>query len=120
MIVGYPENHSQKKIKGKVCQANDQMLYYEIKRQAKIGGMIIAERNGKFYVIGLHKENNPSSQKSVGLRLTPEKRERLNSWIGNLALKLGKYGIMQKTGIWETKRWKPCCRRGWRRCRLSG
>ena len=71
-IVGYPDH--QKIVHGKVYQTNDYLLYYEIKGKAEIGGAIITEREGKSYVIGIHKESNPEPQLNVGLRFTTKTR----------------------------------------------
>ena len=76
-------------------KSSGEFIYYRISTQGgQSGSPVFKREKGGQYVIGVHiaaKETN-----NVAIRLTPEKRKRINEWVGEITseLNLGKLGFI--------------------------
>ena len=74
----------------------EEFLYYRISTQrGQSGSPIFKREKGNQYVIGVH-IGVARETSNFAIRLTPEKRKRINEWMGEITseLNLGKLGFI--------------------------
>ena len=68
------------------CRAvnKDFMLYSIPTEKGESGGPIIRKEDGNEYIIGVHIGTIGELKKNTAVRLTEEKRKRINEWVGEI------------------------------------
>ena len=69
---------------GKLNKLNEDFLFHQIPTEVGQSGCPIVKRapNGKDLVVGVHLGSISSKKKNVALRLTRDKRRKINEWVG--------------------------------------
>ena len=69
---------------GKLHTINEDFLFHQIPTEVGQSGCPIVKRDpsGKDFVVGVHLGSISSKKKNVALRLTRDKRKKINEWVG--------------------------------------
>ena len=71
---------------GSFISVNEDFLFHQIPTEVGQSGCPIVKRvkNGNNFVVGIHIGSISSKKKNVALRLTRDKRKKINEWVGEV------------------------------------
>ena len=71
---------------GKPNYVNEDFLFHQIPTEVGQSGcpIIRTTKDGKDFVVGVHIGSISSKKKNVAIRLTRDKRKKINEWVGEV------------------------------------
>ena len=76
--------------KGSCTTVTETFLKYKISTaEGQSGSPIIIRKGEKEFIVGVHIGSNESRTRNIAVRLTAEKKERINKWVKEIVEEIG-------------------------------